>query len=79
MTATMTDPRALPLKDRIRWARQEAGFSQVAFAAALGTTQRHVSRWENGHHSPSGRYVALIAETTGQPESLFVDDDEEPV
>jgi transcriptional regulator with XRE-family HTH domain len=70
----------MPLSGRIRWARKRAGFSQEAFAAQVGTSRRHVMRWEHPVQAvtPTARYVARIAEATGQPEELFeADEDEE--
>lgn len=80
MTTTMSDARELPLAKRIRWARRQAGLSQVRFAKALGTSQRHVVRWEYGEHRPGPEYRQRIAEVTGLPADLFEDegDGEEP-
>jgi transcriptional regulator with XRE-family HTH domain len=36
----------------IRDARRRAGLTQAQLAAALGTTQSVVSRWERGHDAP---------------------------
>lgn len=43
----------------VRALRSEAGMSQVEFAAALGTTQPAVSRWERGYDEP--RISTLLA------------------
>ena len=69
----------MPLSARIRWARKRAGFSQEQFAARVGTSRRHVMRWEHPVSGvrPTARYIALIAEATGQPEELFEDDEDE--
>lgn len=57
---------------RIRWARQNAGLSQERFAEAVGTSRRHVMRWEKtGGHRPGPVYAHRIAEVTGQPVDLF--------
>lgn len=72
--------QGLPLNHRIRLARVQAGFSQEKLAVALGTSRRHVIKWEKGHHRPSALYVARLVEVTGQPRELFQegdDDDEE--
>ena len=77
MTSLSAPTRSLP--ERIRWARKRAGYSQEQFAAKLGTSRRHVIRWENVAQptKPTARYVALIAAATGQPEEMFRDEDDE--
>lgn len=74
---TVTEPSTLPLGERIRWARKRAGLSQVRFAEMLGTSQRHVVRWEYGEHAPGDIYRQRIAEATGQPAELFASDEQE--
>ena len=71
---TVTDT----LGSRIRRARKDAGLSQVRFAAALGTSQRHVVRWEAGENRPGPEYRRRIIEATGKPD-LFVADEEPSV
>lgn len=56
MTSLTTIDR---LGDVVRDLRAEAGMNQTAFAAALGTTQSAVSRWERGHDEP--RVSTLLA------------------
>ena len=78
-----TPVEARPLNERIRWARERTGMSQEKFAEAAGTSRRHVMRWEKPRgtanaHSPNAHYRRIIAEVTGQPESLFTDDEPEP-
>ncbi len=77
---TTQTARQLALPARIKWARENAGYTQERFAEAVGTSRRHVMRWENakGDNSrPSASYVKRIAEATGQPEDLFTDEDDE--
>lgn len=69
----------LPMKDRIRKARLAAGFSQERFAKVVGTSRRHVMRWEKGTHRPTKRYIALIAEATGTTVAFFEGDDDAEV
>lgn len=53
-------------------ARREAGLSQRALAAAVGTTQSAVSRWERGHDEPRlGRLADLLA-ACGQTAELVL-------
>jgi transcriptional regulator with XRE-family HTH domain len=75
--STVVDPMNLAINKRIRWARKRAGLSQLRFAELLGTSPRHVIRWENGQHRPSAAYAIKIAEVTGQPSALFEPDDDE--
>jgi transcriptional regulator with XRE-family HTH domain len=72
-------PEGLSLPQRIRWARKRAGLSQERFAEQLGTSRRHVIRWENREQPtrPGSTYVARMAEITGQPQELFQDEDDE--
>lgn len=67
--------RSRPINERIRWARTRAGFSQERFATEVGTSRRHVMRWEKGT-KPGPAYARRIADVTGQPADLFLDDDE---
>lgn len=78
MTTTTAQERP-PLNERIRTARQRAGLSQERFAELLGTSRRHVMRWEKkvGATKPSPHYQRRIAEVTGEPEETFSDGDEE--
>ncbi len=69
--------KQMSLGARIRWARNQTGLSQENFAASVGTSRRHVMRWENEGRQPGPAYRARIAEVTGQPEELFVDEDDE--
>ena len=49
-------------KEMVISARKELGVSQVRFAQLLGTSQKIVSRWENGHARVSPVYQRLIAQ-----------------
>lgn len=72
------DVRARPLNERIRWARQQAGYSQERFAELVGTSRRHVMRWERpGGTRPRVEFARRIADVTGQPLELFAADDDE--
>ena len=55
---------------RIRWARKSAGLSQEKLAEVVGTSRRHVIRWEQGTR-PGAYYRKRLARATGQPELLF--------
>ena len=56
---------------RIRALREQLGFSQRTFAAALNVSQQTVSAWEQGVRAPDGpsRRLLEIAET--QPEAFL--------
>lgn len=49
----------------IRTARRAAGLSQAELARRLGTSRRHVIRWEHGICEPGRKYAAKLAETLG--------------
>jgi DNA-binding XRE family transcriptional regulator len=49
----------------IREHRIEAGLSQTELAERTGLTQSHISRLENGEHSPSHTTIAKIAAALG--------------
>jgi transcriptional regulator with XRE-family HTH domain len=67
----------MPLPARIKWAREQTKLSQERFAEALGTSRRHVMRWENKGVRPTRHYVERIAEVTGQPGDLFSEDEDD--
>ena len=59
----------------IRELRTEAGLSQSGFAAALGTTQSAVSRWERGHDEPRVSTLLAMLRTVGRTVELGDDVD----
>ncbi|PBB27268.1 MULTISPECIES: XRE family transcriptional regulator [unclassified Mesorhizobium] len=61
-----------PIPERIREAREAAGFSLEAFADALEISKQAVSRFESGLSSPSGETMRRIIGVTGQPPAFFV-------
>lgn len=60
-----SDLQKLPLPDRIRTARRDAGLSQKALGEAIGTTYRHVLDWEKGRYGPSLDYATRLSEVLG--------------
>lgn len=66
---------------KIRQARHAVGMTQAALAAAAGTRERNIIRWENGQHAPRFEHVASIAKATGKDIAFFLEggseDDEE--
>ena len=46
---------------RIRQRRKELRISQEELAAALGTTQSQISRYEKGENDPTGEVLASLA------------------
>lgn len=46
---------------RIRVTRTATGLSQAALAARIGTSQGHVSQWEDGRKTPSAKYLVRLA------------------
>jgi transcriptional regulator with XRE-family HTH domain len=64
-----------PLAEKIREAREQAGYTSAEkFAAALGVSSATVYRWEHGSHEPSIRRLIQIAQKTGKPMSHFLDE-----
>jgi transcriptional regulator with XRE-family HTH domain len=49
----------------IREARHWAGMNQTHLAAALGTTQSVISRWERGHDTPRPETLVKILRACG--------------
>jgi transcriptional regulator with XRE-family HTH domain len=70
VTAATIDTEGLTLAERIKWARSQAGLSQERLADLLGTSRRHVMRWEKGT-KPGNTYVAKLADVLDQPEEFF--------
>jgi transcriptional regulator with XRE-family HTH domain len=60
--------------ERLRKARQEAGMSQVAAAAALGKPQSYVSYCETGGRRVDVEELREFARLYGKPISYFLDD-----
>ena len=56
---------------RIKEAREQAGLTQEALEAATGLPQSHISRLENGVHSPSSATLEKIAKATGKSTAYF--------
>lgn len=52
----------MPLGERIKELRKEAGWSQGELAERVGTDARQVSRYENGRITPSLDVLVRIAE-----------------
>ena len=60
----------------VRTARTEAGLTQAALAARLGTTQSVVSRWERGDDEPRLSTLQRIAQACGQRLMLSLEPDD---
>ncbi len=54
----------------VREVRRSAGLSQVELAAAIGTTQSAVSRWERGHDAPRADTLVAILRACGYEADL---------
>jgi transcriptional regulator with XRE-family HTH domain len=52
---------------RLRWWREQRGLSQLDFAGAAGTSQRHLSFLESGRTAPSHDMVLRLATTLDLP------------
>lgn len=51
--------------------RQEAGLSQVQFAALLGVSPRTLRGWEQGRREPTGAARTLLRVAERHPEVLW--------
>jgi DNA-binding XRE family transcriptional regulator len=56
---------------QIKTAREEAELTQEALEQLTGLPQSHISRLENGVHSPSASTLEKIAKATGKPVAYF--------
>ena len=65
----MTEPRKGPRErgneSAMARARMAAGMTQERLAEAVGCLRKDISRWERGHHVPSGTTLAKIAKALG--------------
>jgi len=59
------------ISKRIKTAREAAKMTQEELERETGLPQSHISRLENGVHSPSSATLAKIAKATGHPVSYF--------
>jgi transcriptional regulator with XRE-family HTH domain len=57
-------PRS-PLGQRIKKAREDAGYTQDRLAEALNTRRHVIIRWEKGEHVPRRRHANRLAEILG--------------
>ena len=58
--------------EMVREARRYAGFNQAELAAAIGTTQSAVSRWERGHDVPRADTLVAILRACGYEADLVL-------
>lgn len=47
---------------KIKELREEKAISQLKLAQIIGTSQRNISRWENGSNEPAYSYLIKIAD-----------------
>jgi transcriptional regulator with XRE-family HTH domain len=70
--------RKLPIGKRILWARKQAHLSHDRLVEQMGRSNRsHLIKVEKGAHIPGPDLRDAIADATGFPRDLFVDDDGE--
>ncbi len=60
---------------RIAEAREARGWTQEQLAAAIGTTQQTIQRWESGHTEPKVSNVEKISSALGITLSFILDID----
>jgi transcriptional regulator with XRE-family HTH domain len=70
--ATRHPERYRRLLERLRQARQEAGLSQEAAAAVLGTRQKYISKIETGERRIDPLELVELAELYGKPMEWFL-------
>lgn len=75
----MTHIASLPetVGERIVWARKRKGISQVRLAEMIGTSQRHISRLENGEHLPKEPMRDKLGAALDQDPGLFESDEDD--
>lgn len=56
---------------KLKEARAESGLTQQQLAEKAGIPQSHVSRLENGQHSPSAKTIEKLATALAKPVSYF--------
>ncbi len=59
------------VSDKIKTARKKAGLTQPELAKKSGIPQSHISRLENGKHSPSSTTLSKLADALGVQEKYF--------
>lgn len=59
------------ISHRIREAREAAGLTQEEFSQQSGLPQSHISRLEQGKHSPTAKTLEKIATALNLPHSHF--------
>ena len=67
---TMNEPRKV-IPERIREARESAGFTDEEFAEVLSVSRAAIGQYETGQSLPRGEIFARIIDVTGQPNSFF--------
>lgn len=70
----VTTETTLPTGQRIKQAREEKGLTQRELAELVGTSRRHVIRWEQGRHLPSRVYAVRLAGALGRQPEFFQQD-----
>ena len=50
---------------RLKELREERNLSQMAVALAIKTSQRNISRWENGENEPTANFLIRLADFFG--------------
>ena len=61
------------LGTRIKAIREELGYSQETFAAAVGVTQRMISRWERGLTPVQAWHLTSLLKVTKKKASDFLE------
>jgi DNA-binding XRE family transcriptional regulator len=64
-TTLTADPARLAIPQRLAQLRKDHGLPQRKIADALGISDRPVTRWENGIHSPSVEHTISYAHLVG--------------
>lgn len=70
----MEDATTLTVGKRIRWSRKQAGLSQDALAALIGTTRQVIIKWEHDRHLPNASSRERLAQATEQSPDFFRDE-----
>lgn len=66
--------QAISMAERVKKARNDAGFSQREFAEKTGVARSTIAKYEMGSLSVSIEMLRVISEVTGKPLGFFLED-----
>ncbi|WP_442891510.1 helix-turn-helix transcriptional regulator [Dendrosporobacter sp. 1207_IL3150] len=63
-----------PLGEKLRYARQQLGYTQEELAEKLGFSRSLINHYELGRKYPRLKKLQLLANILGRPQDFFLDD-----